>query len=114
MTTGPTQFLAFRFGSDSRFEGQLVGAPERIESGGTVRVLDGLFVAREPQSGELESFPGPWDWDVKRLAASMLVVTNSSSRGMPLAPEPNMRRPARPGGCSGLIADGVRVCRSTC
>ena len=55
MTTGTRQFLAFRFGSDSRFEGQLVGALERIESGGTVRVLDGLFVAREPESGELSA-----------------------------------------------------------
>jgi hypothetical protein len=55
MTTGPRQLLAFRFGNDSRFEGQLVGALERIESGGTVRVLDGLFVAREPESGELSA-----------------------------------------------------------
>ena len=55
MTTAPTQFLAFRFGSASRFEGQLVGALERIESGGAVRVLDGVFVAREPQSGELSA-----------------------------------------------------------
>jgi hypothetical protein len=55
MTTGPRQFLAFKFGSGSNFEGQLVGALERIESGGTVRVLDGLFVAREPDSGELSA-----------------------------------------------------------
>ena len=53
MGAGSRQLLAFRFGSDSTFEGQLVGALERIESGGTMRVLDGLFVAREPESGEL-------------------------------------------------------------
>jgi hypothetical protein len=47
------QLLAYRFGSDSRFEGQLVGALERIESGGAMRVLDALFVAREPDTGEL-------------------------------------------------------------
>ena len=47
------QVLAYRFGSESRFEGQLVGALERIESGGAMRVLDALFVAREPESGEL-------------------------------------------------------------
>jgi hypothetical protein len=52
---GTRQFLAFRFGSDSRFEGQLVGALERIESGGAIRVLDGLFVSREPGSGELSA-----------------------------------------------------------
>jgi hypothetical protein len=53
MATPPRQFLAFRFGSESRFEGQLMGALERIEAGGTVRVLDGLLVARERDSGEL-------------------------------------------------------------
>src|SRR5436309_5927021 len=47
------QLLAYTFGSESRFEGQLVGALERIESGGAMRVLDALFVAREPESGEL-------------------------------------------------------------
>ena len=50
------QLLAYTFGSDSRFEGQLVGALERIESGGAMRVLDALFVAREPDSGELSAF----------------------------------------------------------
>jgi hypothetical protein len=49
------QLLAYRFGSDSRFEGQLVGALERIESGGAMRVLDALFVAREPETGELSA-----------------------------------------------------------
>lgn len=47
------QLLAYRFDSGSSFEGQLVGALERIESGGAIRVLDALFVAREPDSGEL-------------------------------------------------------------
>lgn len=53
MGTGSRQLLAYRFGSDSRFEGQLVGALERIESGGAMRVLDALFVARDPESGDL-------------------------------------------------------------
>jgi hypothetical protein len=53
MATRSRQLLAYRFGWDSRFEGQLVGALERIESGGAMRVLDALFVARDPESGEL-------------------------------------------------------------
>ena len=36
--------------------GQLVGALERIESGGAMRVLDALFVACEPESGEHPDF----------------------------------------------------------
>ena len=47
------QLLAYRFDSGSSFEGQLVGALERIESGGAMRVLDALFIARDPESGEL-------------------------------------------------------------
>jgi hypothetical protein len=50
------QLLAFRFGSDSRFEGQLVGALERAESGGAIRVLDALFIARDQETGELTAF----------------------------------------------------------
>src|SRR5262245_17276301 len=55
MTSGPRRLLAYTFGSHANFEGQLVGAIERIESAGTVRVLDGLFVARAPGSGELSA-----------------------------------------------------------
>jgi hypothetical protein len=49
----PAQLLLYRFGPDSAFEGQLVGALERIESGGALRVLDALFVHQEADSGEL-------------------------------------------------------------
>jgi hypothetical protein len=47
------QLLAFRFGAAARLEGQLVGALERAESGGTLRILDVLFVGRDPESGDL-------------------------------------------------------------
>ena len=50
MPVGSRQLLAFRFPPGSRFEGQLVGALERIESGGTMRIIDALFVGRDPDS----------------------------------------------------------------
>ena len=53
MSAPPRQLVAFAFPRGSSFEGQLVGALERVESGGTMRILDALFVAREPESGEL-------------------------------------------------------------
>jgi hypothetical protein len=53
MSTPRRQLLAFTFPPGSSFEGQLVGALERIESGGTVRILDALFVGREDPSGEM-------------------------------------------------------------
>jgi hypothetical protein len=49
----PTQLLVYRFGPDASFEGRLVGALERIESGGALRVLDVLFVQRDAETGEL-------------------------------------------------------------
>jgi hypothetical protein len=51
--TPPVQLLVYRFGPGAEFEGRLVGAIERIESGGTLRVLDVLFVMREAATGEL-------------------------------------------------------------
>ena len=70
MSAGSRQLLAYRFGSESRFEGQLVGALERIETGGTMRVVDGLFVSREPESDELTAIvlsDGPSSRMISRL-----------------------------------------------
>ena len=47
------QLLVYRFGPDAGFEGQLVGALERIESGGSVKIVDALFVSSDPETGEL-------------------------------------------------------------
>jgi hypothetical protein len=48
------QLLLYRFGPDSGFQGQLTGALERIEVGGTLRVLEALFVTRAAD-GELSA-----------------------------------------------------------
>jgi hypothetical protein len=47
------QLLVYRFAPGVSFEGQLVGALERAESGGAIRILDALLLAREPDSGAL-------------------------------------------------------------
>ncbi len=52
----PVQLLVYSFGPDASFEGQLVGALERIEVGGAMRILEALFVRRERDSGELSAF----------------------------------------------------------
>lgn len=43
----------YGFGPDANFEGQLVGALERLEVEGALRILDGLFVASDADTGEL-------------------------------------------------------------
>ena len=49
------QLLLYGFGSDAEFEGRLVGALERLESGGALRILDVLFVRRDAASGDIEA-----------------------------------------------------------
>jgi hypothetical protein len=53
MTPGQAQLLVYGFDPGAQFEGRLVGAIERIESGGTLRVLDVLFVMRDADTDEL-------------------------------------------------------------
>jgi hypothetical protein len=48
----PAQLLVYRFPPGADFEGRLVGALERIESGGTLKILEGLFVASDPGTRE--------------------------------------------------------------
>ena len=48
MPDGPTrQLLVYEFPAGSPYEGQLVGALERIESGGTLRIRDAVFAGRD-------------------------------------------------------------------
>jgi hypothetical protein len=51
--TDAVQLLVYRFAADARFEGRLVGALERMESGDTLRIVEALFVARDAETGEL-------------------------------------------------------------
>lgn len=51
--TAPSHLLIYEFEPGARFEGQLVGALERIQALGQSRLLDGLFAAHDPDTGEL-------------------------------------------------------------
>jgi hypothetical protein len=46
------QLLVYRFPPGADFEGRLVGALERIESGGALKILEALFVASDPETRE--------------------------------------------------------------
>jgi len=50
-----TQLLVYSFGPDADFEGRLLGALERLESGGTLRILDTLFLHSDAETGELSA-----------------------------------------------------------
>jgi hypothetical protein len=49
------QLFVYSFGTGAEFEGRLVGALERLESGGALRVLDTLFVHKDGETGELSA-----------------------------------------------------------
>lgn len=54
-----TQLLVYAFDSDAEYEGRLVGALERIESGGALRILEALFVRSDADTGELTAIDLP-------------------------------------------------------
>ena len=53
MNAPPVQLLLYAFSAEGRYEGRLVGALERMESGGALRILEALFVRNDPDTGEL-------------------------------------------------------------
>jgi len=50
---GPVQLIAIGFPPDAAFEGRVLAELERLEQAGTIRLLDLLFVARDPEGEEL-------------------------------------------------------------
>jgi hypothetical protein len=55
----PHHLLIYHFGPSANFEGHLVGAFERMDATGEARVLDGIFVANDPETGELSAVDLP-------------------------------------------------------
>lgn len=47
------QLLVYTFGPEADYSGRMVEALGRIEIGGSIRVLDALFVRRDAETGEL-------------------------------------------------------------
>ncbi|WP_163541125.1 hypothetical protein [Occultella kanbiaonis] len=82
------QLLAYRFGTRTPFEGQVVGALERLEAEGAVRVLDVLFVWRDADSGEIfgaGAHGGPGGGNLAQLLTFRLdpAERRRSSRSVP-------------------------------
>jgi hypothetical protein len=53
--TGPARLRVYRFGRGASFEGEIVGALERIDLGGGTDVLDALFVTRDESSRAVDA-----------------------------------------------------------
>ena len=63
----PRQLLVYGFKPNANFEGRLVGALERMESGGALRIVEALFVGRDAGTGELAAL------DLRSRGAGSLV-----------------------------------------
>ncbi|CAM3305399.1 hypothetical protein OCAE111667_02785 [Occultella aeris] len=82
------QLLAYRFGIRTPFEGQVIGALERLEADGAVRVIDVLLVGRDADSGEIfgtAAHGGPGGGNLARLLTFRLdpAERRRASRGVP-------------------------------
>lgn len=76
---GRHHLLIYYFGPDANFEGQIVGAFERMEARGESRVLDGIFIANDSETGELSAI------DMRSGSAADAVVRLLSFRLEPAA-----------------------------
>ena len=102
MARAPVQLLTITFGPDAVFEGQMVGAVERIESGGALRVLQVIFVRRDPETGEVSAF-------ARRGGAAGGLVGPALDFRLAAAG----RRRATTRALSGVAGDGVRELSET-
>lgn len=98
---GTSQLLVYRFGPEAGFEGRLVGALERIEAGSAVKIADALFVASDPDTGELVAI------DVQGDGAGGIVAPLLSFRLEPRERRRATERALSPNG-SGVPADTLR------
>jgi hypothetical protein len=52
---GPVQFIAVGFPEEATYEGRIIAEIEAIEASASLRVLDVLFVRKDPSTGELQT-----------------------------------------------------------
>jgi hypothetical protein len=101
VTQPPAQLLLYAFGPDANFEGHLVGALERIETGGALRILDALFVMSDRETGELVAI------DLRGSAGGIVVAPLLDFRLDPASRRRATERALSPH-ASGLPAEALR------
>jgi hypothetical protein len=101
VTQPPAQLLLYAFGPDASFEGHLVGALERIEIGGALRILDALFVMSDREAGELVAI------DLRGSAGGIVVAPLLNFRLDPASRRRATERALSPH-ASGLPAEVLR------
>jgi hypothetical protein len=55
ISIGPVQFIAVGFPEEATYEGRILAEIATIEASGSLRVLDVLFVRKDPSTGALQT-----------------------------------------------------------
>ena len=69
---GPVQLISIGFDAGADFQGRIIDELARLESERTVRVLDVLFVARDPDSDETVTLEHPNRADLGGIVGALL------------------------------------------
>jgi uncharacterized membrane protein len=69
---GPVQLISIGFDRDTNFEGKVIEELARLEGGGTIRVLDLLFIARDPDSDDTVVLEHPDAADLGGIVGALL------------------------------------------
>ncbi|MFD7666608.1 DUF1269 domain-containing protein [Streptomyces sp. NPDC059788] len=98
---GPVQLLTLAFGPDAKFEGRIIEELGVLEAGGQLRVLDLLFVRKEPE-GQLFALDYQAESMGDTVAALLGISGDRPSGTRPDAPPPDG------GSAFGLSATQIR------
>jgi uncharacterized membrane protein len=71
---GPVQLISIGFDRDANFEGKVIDELAKLESERTIRVLDVLFIARDPDSEEAVVLEHPDGADLGGIVGALLGV----------------------------------------
>jgi uncharacterized membrane protein len=78
---GPVQLLSIGFDAGADFQGRIIDELARLESERTVRVLDVLFIARDPDSDETVTLEHPNAADLGGVVGELLGMELDASAG---------------------------------
>jgi uncharacterized membrane protein len=82
---GPVQLLSIGFDSGADLEGRIIDELAKLESERTVRVLDVLFIARDPESDETVTLEHPNAADLGGIVGSLLGLELDTNTAAPAA-----------------------------
>jgi uncharacterized membrane protein len=71
---GPVQLISIGFDKDANFEGRIIDELAKLESERTIRVLDVLFIARDPDSEDTVVLEHPDAEDMGGVVGALLGV----------------------------------------